>query len=419
MNNNFFIENFDIVICGGGMVGLAMAAAIADSQLKVALIEKSDMNKLDIQLSATSQGEKPNNNHINNFDLRVSAISPANQNFLSQLNCWQHLPKNRISDYEKMIVWDQNSDGRIHFNAANMGLAQLGSIVENQALRSAIYQQIKSHHNIHCFDHSQITILTNKENYLEITFNNQLSKHKQTIKTQLLIGADGSNSSIRKKFNIFTDEFSYQQTAFVATVETEKPHEKTAWQRFTTDGPVAFLPLSDKNFCSVVWSLDQHKADEITNLNSHDFAQKLSSAFENHLGKIINISDRMHFPLKRQHANSYLAQRCVLIGDAAHSIHPLAGQGVNIGFQDVICLSQLILKLLSKKRDFSLQANLRPYERERKSENQLMQDMMSGFKYSFANKQKLFASIRGRILSSVDNSGLLKENIMRKAMGFK
>ncbi|TQV89184.1 UbiH/UbiF/VisC/COQ6 family ubiquinone biosynthesis hydroxylase [Aliikangiella coralliicola] len=408
-------SKFDIVIVGGGMVGLAMAAALADSTFKVAVVEKNDFEsiaaeKLLSNLPVSSQA----------FDLRVSAISPANQELLTALNCWQNIPESRLADYQSMHVWDGDGTGKITFNAAEIAAPKLGTIVENQVLRAAIYQQLANKSNVTLIENAEINFISTSQQQVEISLTNS-----HLLVAKLLIGADGAFSQVREKLDIAISEMPYRQTAFVANVAVEKTHQNIAWQRFTPTGPIAFLPLPEPNLCSIVWSIDDNHNCDNNNSSNHlkqltpqEFADKLASQFEFKLGRVTAVSEFRGFPLIKRHAQSYLRDRCALIGDAAHTIHPLAGQGVNLGFQDVACLSQLLIDLHDKGRDIGLKANLRIFERERKAENSLMQEAMSGFKWLFGQQNMPITLLRNFSLSAVDRSNLLKQVITRRAMGF-
>ncbi len=405
-NKNFI--DADVVIVGGGMVGLAMAASLANTGLSISLIEKSDLN-------FSTDGYHVNDSSelvLESFDLRVSAISPGNQKFLSQLNCWQSLAQSRVANYEKMVVWDAKNNASITFDAAKMALPKLGSIVENNALRAAILNQLKALSSVQIITNNSVKFIQPQDDYVEVGLAQSAS-----LKAKLLIGADGSLSEVREKLNIPCETSSYQQTAFIANVKTEKSHEDTAWQRFTPYGPVAFLPLANKHVCSIVWSLDLDKAGDLKQCSQEKFTKNLAEAFDHRLGDILAMTKQQAFPLQKKHAMSYLAHRCVLIGDAAHTIHPLAGQGVNIGFQDVICLSELIQSLNASQRDYGLVENLRPFERERKAENKLIQDCMGGFKWLFGLNNLAASSLRQMGISTLDKAEPLKQFIMKQAMG--
>lgn len=398
---------YDIIINGGGMVGLAMAASLAESDLKILLIEKQNLSELlTDDLLAEQKIE------AQDFDVRVSAISPGNREFLSKLNAWQNIPVQRQAKYQTMKVWDGDGTGKIEFSAAEIAQPDLGVIVENRVLQAALLKTIQAYGNIQCYFGLEILQLETFDDYITLHLSDGLD-----VSGQLLIAADGAHSSVREKLSIESKQTSYSQIAFVANVTTELSHQKTAWQRFTPFGPVAFLPLVDDKLCSVVWSLDQDKAEQIKELSKEDFVAKLQQAFESTLGQLTAVSKHYGFPLIKRHSQSYLADRVALVGDAAHTIHPLAGQGVNLGFQDVECLSKLILSLQQQQRDFGLKQNLRPFERERKTENLIMQNAMSGFKHLFANQSMPVTLVRNLAMSTLDKIPMAKEMIIKKAMG--
>ncbi len=398
---------FDIIIIGGGMVGLAMTASLAESGLNILLVEKQDLSDtLPMSLLADRQVAD------SEFDVRVSAISPGNRELLSKLDAWQAIPEQRLANYQQMNVWDGDGTGKIEFSAAKIARPDLGVILENRVLQTALLKRIRAFGNLHCCFGSELESLEVTDSQVGIS----LSDGSQ-YNAALLIGADGANSLVRQKLDIESKQTSYQQMAYVANVKTEFSHQNTAWQRFTPTGPVAFLPLANDNLCSVVWTLDDDKAAKIKDLDRQAFAKKLQIAFESKLGEVTAVSEQFGFPLIKRHSQSYLSHRVALVGDAAHTIHPLAGQGVNLGFQDVACLSSLILQLNEQNRDYGLKQNLRPFERERKTANLIMQNAMSGFKHLFANQSMPVTLIRNLGMSVLDKIPMAKELIIKKAMG--
>jgi len=327
------------------------------------------------------------------------------------------LPAERVAEYESMFVWDGDGSGKIQFDAAEIASKKLGSIVENQTLRAAIYKTVSRHKNVEIFSDVDIESIEQLEQEVKLILaGSDKGKSQKLIRAKLLIGADGAFSTVREKLNISINQMPYNQIAFVANVKTENPHRNTAWQRFTSSGPIAFLPLPESDLCSIVWTIDCDKAEKLEHLSPQEFANLLASNFENKLGSLTAISDFQGFPLIKRHANTYLSQRCVLIGDAAHTIHPLAGQGVNLGFQDVACLSQTIIQLMAKQRDFGLKANLRVFERQRKAENTLMQESMTGFKLLFAQQDMTSVLIRNAAMTTLDKTPFIKQAIIQRAM---
>ncbi len=400
-------RKFDITVVGGGMVGLSAVAALADTGLKILLLEKHtiDFDGIDNQLRAKSFD-------ASDIDLRVSAISPANRQFLTELQVWQQIPKQALASYDWMKVWDGDGTGYIEFSAEDMAHPDLGVIVENRMIQAALLKRIQSFGNVTIVSGESLNNIAATDNHVELLLENDEQYH-----SRLVIGADGASSVVREKLGIQSKQNDYQQIAFVANVKTELAHQNTAWQRFTPFGPVAFLPLPESHHCSIVWSLDKTKAERMEKLNRQEFAEKLQHAFESKLGAVELVSKFQGFPLIKRHAERYLSPHVALIGDAAHTIHPLAGQGVNIGFQDVICLTKQITGLLEKGRDYSLIENLRPFERERKTENLVMQNAMSGFKHLFANQSMPVTLIRNLAMSTLNNIPMAKQVIIKKAMG--
>ncbi|TQV71011.1 FAD-binding protein [Aliikangiella marina] len=398
---------YDVIIVGGGMVGLTMAAALAKTNLQIAVLETGSFRHLSTGNWLDIQACEPSD-----YQNRVSAISPGNQAYLSKLGIWQSIPESRKANYQRMKVWDGDGDGKIAFDAADLAVPFLGTIVENQVIRAAALASLQAFTNVETIENSQVAAISESNQIVTINLDSG-----EQLACQLLIGADGALSAVRQQLGINSQAQSYDQTAFVANVKTEFAHQDTAWQRFTQSGPVAFLPLPDPNLCSIVWSIDSDQAEALKPLSESAFVSRLSHAIENRFGKLSPISKVASFPLIKRHSERYLTQQCVLIGDAAHTIHPLAGQGVNLGFQDVECLSRLMQSLIENNRSWTLMANLRPFERERKAENALMQNAMTGFKWLFGHTAMVPTLLRNSALNFVDNAAPIKHEIIRRAMG--
>jgi 2-octaprenylphenol hydroxylase len=406
-------KKFDIAIVGGGMVGLSMAAALSKNKLKILLLEKQDLSNI---ITSDLLENRPISN--DEFNVRVSAISPGNRDFLSRLNAWQNIPQSRLASYDFMKVWDGDGSGKIEFSAAKIAQLDLGVIVENRVLQAALLKQIDEASNITCVFNDELELIDLSENENSKALKFALASGEQ-FQCKLLIGADGAKSQVRKMVDIKSDNLPYSQIAYVANVKTEYSHENTAWQRFTPNGPVAFLPLANEHLCSVVWSVDIERAEQLKldQISTDEFVTNLQNAFESKLGKVSAVSKHFGFPLIKRHSNRYLSHRIALVGDAAHTIHPLAGQGVNLGFQDVASLSGSITELCDSGRDFGLVENLRSFERERKTANLVMQNAMSGFKHLFANQSMPVTLIRNFAMSALDNLPMAKEIIIKRAMG--
>lgn len=390
--------NYDIIIVGCGTVGLTAALLLAKNPtLNIAILEAS-------AISPAWNKDK--------IDHRVSAISLASQNIFQQLQVWPTILKKRASPYHKMHVWDENSNGEIHFDCREVDEPQLGFIIEDNVVRASLLEKIQEHANITLFFSQKLIALQETEDEIILTTNQD-----QTFKTKLLIGADGANSVVRDLAKIAMDVQDYGHTAIVTQVETELSHQQTAWQRFLTTGPLAFLPLQDKNTCSIVWSTLPNDAHALLQQDEQIFCETLGQAFAHRLGKIKSISARYHFPLRMRHVKNYVKHRIALIGDAAHTLHPLAGQGVNLGLQDALVLSEVILQAIEKNRDFASFATLRKYERARKSNNLLMLHFVGMIKKVFGSENRMVQTLRDKGLNGLNDVSLIKKFFVNYALG--
>lgn len=401
----------DIAIIGAGMVGTALALSLKDTSLSIALV---DGQKAEYLQASTGVSDS-----VENFKPRVSALTGATQHLLKVIGAWDSINPLKILPYQKMNVWDHLGSAEINFDAAELYCDALGFIVENQTLVSALHQRVKNQDNLAThFACSLEKIKTSdlKEGGHILSLNNG-----QEIHCNLLVAADGANSKVRNTLGMATREWDYQHHAIVATVETEKPHGKVARQRFSESGPLAFLPLQDEQssekFCSIVWSVQADQAEELMAQSDASFKQSLENELESRLGKLQAVSKRYSYPLRQRHAKSYIQPGVVLIGDAAHTIHPLAGQGVNLGFKDVKALSQILIKANQQDIQINHPSLLRRYNRERQGDNLIMMGVMEGFKRVFEQKDPIVRWLRNAGLNWVDKQALLKKQIVLKAMG--
>lgn len=395
-------KKYDIIIVGGGMVGSTLACALASTNLKIAIIEKYIPNEI-----------KKNDD----YDLRVSAINHSSQNVFKALGVWSGIEKRRCCAYEKMHVWDAQANGQgggeVTFDAADSGVKELGHIIENRVIQLALLERIQSHDNIELISGQAVSAINYQAGNSQITLENDTD-----LTCRLLVGADGANSMVRDAANIELEIAEYDQKGIVSVVTPGKHHQSTAWQRFLATGPLAFLPLSSGQ-CSIVWSADSVEADRLMALDDDTFSKELFHAFDGKLGGIEKVSSRAAFPLIRRHAKEYIKDGLVLVGDAAHTIHPLAGQGVNLGLMDAASLAEVITIAMINRRDFSSHQTLRKYERWRRGENQLMMFSMSGFKNLFGNENIFLSKVRKFGLNLVQKSNIAKSMLMQRAMGFE
>jgi 2-octaprenylphenol hydroxylase len=392
------MSQYDIIIVGGGMVGLTLACALGKTDLKIAVVE-----------AHAPRDVSPDNE----YGLRVSAISRASQQVFTHIGAWQHMLDRRVSPYEHMHVWDATGDGQIHFSAADLGADVLGHIVENSVVQFSLLKSLQQYNNINWLCPFSIEQITCNGDTKSVTLNNG-----DVLTAKLLVGADGAHSRVRDAAGIHLEQSPYQQKGVVCVVESTKHHQYTAWQRFLPTGPLAFLPLADGR-CSIVWSATDTEADRLLALNDHDFCRELERAFDFTLGAVKSIGERAAFPLIRRHAEHYVAPGLALIGDAAHTIHPLAGQGVNLGVLDAASLAQVINEAVHDRRDFASLPVLRKFERWRRGENTLMMYSMSGFKNLFGNDNSVLSFVRNAGLNLVNGLPPVKNLFMRRAMGLE
>lgn len=389
------MQSYDLTIVGGGMVGLTLAASLANSALSIALIETNDRPILPA---------KPAN--------RVSAISFASRNIFENLNVWQRLDSGRITPYDSMQVWDKDSFGKIEFSAQQVGHPELGYIIENDHLRLALLDRVQKQKNVCFYSPDSLNDVVFGEGEAWLTLHSG-----KTLTSKLVVGADGANSWLRKKSTIPLTSWDYQHHALVATVKTDLPHAHCARQIFTPDGPLAFLPLFEKNLCSIVWSVSPERAEQLKNLTAADFNKQLSRNFDNRLGLCELQSERFSFPLCMRYARDFAKHRIALIGDAAHTIHPLAGQGVNLGLLDAVSLGQCIEQNIAAEKDIGLYQNLRYFERWRKTEAAQMVASMELLKQLFAGDNPLHKALRDVALVVTDQVSPLKKSFIKQAMG--
>lgn len=390
-------KQYDIVILGGGMVGTALACALAESPLKIALL---DHKAPDISWP------------IEGFDIRVSALTYASQQILNYIGAWEKMKHLRVTPFNDMHVWDATGKGSIHFSSADIGAQQLGHIVENRVTLAALFDVLKSKKNVDYIEPVVATAFTRINNEAQLTLSDN-----RCISSKLIIGADGARSWLRNQTGIQINTRDYEQKGVVATVQFSGTHENTARQRFLPTGPLAFLPLSD-NYCSIVWSTNHDEASRLLQISEHDFLSELQQAIgHTPMEDMISISPRAAFPLHKQHAETYCQPHLALIGDAAHTIHPLAGQGVNLGLLDAATLAEEILVAYNNHKNFADYLLLRRYERRRKTDNTLMLTAMDGFHLLFANENKLLSTIRNIGLGVTDKLSPIKTRFIEHAMG--
>ncbi len=425
------IDRFDVVIVGGGIVGLCFAHALIDTDFSVAIIERNELDAIAEQTSC-----------------RVSAINLSALKYFQQTGVLHSPLAQRICHYEKMFVWEQAGAGQIQFDSAELGVSALGAIIENNVLQQLLLEKVQQAGNIHYFCPQEITHIdympingvcmdeassAKSENYRDDdsvdseqtasasavsggAVSTIVFASGKKIQATLLVGADGVNSKVSAAASISRTKHSYNQQALVCNVATSEHHQNTAWQCFMAHGPLAFLPLYNGQ-SSIVWSLDDSVAQQTLALDEQAFKLALAEASEFVLGEITAVSQRYLFPLTHGHASDYVQPGLALIGDAAHNIHPLAGQGANLGIADAFALAEIIIGARKARRQWAALHTLSKYQRQRKGANQLMEASMTGFKQLFGNNNALLSEIRNAGLSLVDNLPALKYRIIKQALG--
>ena len=393
---------FDVVIVGGGPVGACAGALLARGAagaagLAVALLEPRP------------PGAVPANARI---DPRVVALSRASERLLRRAGAWTQIPPERLCAYERMRIWHESiaptSGDVLVFDAADVAEPNLGYIAENRALQTALLAAFaEAGGHIEPAPFSSLSIGAD-----EIA----VSTPQGVLTARLVIGADGAQSVLRAAAGLSVEVRAYGQTAIVANVATERPHQSTAWQRFMRDGTLAFLPLADGT-SSIVWSADDARAVSLVSLSDAAFAAELERASDGALGSTRLLSERLSFPLMRLAAQRYVAQRVALIGDAAHVVHPLAGQGVNLGLLDAAALAQQIESAVAAREDPGALRTLRAYERWRKSEVAAMAVSIDTFDRLLAHGAGPVARLAQRGLSWVNASQELRRFFIRRALG--
>lgn len=385
----------EVAIIGGGMVGAALACGLGRMGLQVAIVEA-----------------RPRQDLLNDeaYHFRVSAVTLASERILRTFGAWEQMRQARMGPFREMHVWDAVGDGVIHFDSADVGEPTLGYIVENRVIQAGLEARLEALPSVTWFRPARLRGLTIEPACVRVALD-----HVE-IKAQLLVGADGSDSHVRRRVGITSAVHGYRQQALVTNVRTELRHQEIAWQRFLPSGPLAFLPLPD-NYSSIVWSTSPAAAAALSRMPTEEFAGELGRAFDRRLGSITTVGPRATFPLRSVRAHRYVQHRVALVGDSAHTVHPLAGQGVNLGFLDVATLAEIIAEARAKGADCGSLPTLRRYERWRKSHNLAMQLAIDGLHLLFSSRFRAVQATRNLGLQLTDGLGPVKRLIVRYATG--
>lgn len=398
--------HYDVIVAGAGIAGSALAVSLSGSGLSVALVEARPLTLP--QLPATTG--------VGDFDTRVSALTPSSRATMQSLGVWDAISACRLCPYHHMTVWDADGTGRIDFDRAEVDADALGYIVENRVIAQALLRRVSQLPDVHLLDGSAIeTCERAASGVVRVGLSGG-----GVLAAKLLVAADGALSPLRELMGFRTREWDYGHRAIVATVEVQNGHAHTAWQRFLPSGPLALLPLpgdAGAHYCSIVWSTRDELADDLLAMDEPAFAAALAQASEWTLGGIRACSERQALPLRQRHAVDYTQPGVALVGDAAHTIHPLAGQGINLGLLDIAALSGEITDGVSRGVSPGDATLLRRYQRRRKGENLLMMTAMEGFKRLFEQEAPPLRWLRNEGMRRVDRLPPLKRRLIRHAMG--
>jgi len=390
------MERFDVIVIGGGIVGATAACALGEAGLDVALVEAR---------GAEASPAKPRR------DPRVFAVTRASERILRSLQAWDAMSPADVFAFTDMEVWDAGGSSALHFDCAELGEPYLGHIIEPRIILAALLERLRTVSRITLLRPARFREIHVAPDEVVVELEDDRVLH-----ARLVIGADGVRSPVRDALGIKTREHDYRQSSLVALVRTTESHRRTAWQRFLPGGPLAFLPL-EANWCSIVWTRPTADVERLLTLDRASFHAELGAAFDFRLGEITDSGEREAWPLKRRHAEHYVTSRAALIGDAAHAIHPLAGQGVNLGLLDAATLVQVVLEAHSQGRDFGTLRNLRRFERWRRGDNALMMSAMDGINALFSNASAPLRSVRVMGLGMVNRTAVVRHLLMRHAMG--
>lgn len=385
---------FDAVVVGGGMVGAAAALGLAQAGLSVALLEHEAPEAFDAQSPP---------------DLRISAIGCRSVDLLKQLNVWGAVQQMRLAPYRRLETWEWESS-RVAFDAASLGLPELGFMVENRILQLALWQQLEQCENLTLYCPARLQSMHRADGHWQVALSSS-----ETLQARLVVGADGANSQVRKMAGIGTSGWQYRQACMLITVETDQPQQDVTWQQFLPSGPRAFLPLYDR-WATLVWYDSPQRIRQLQALPLAQLEQEIAAAFPSRLGAV-KAHAAGSFPLVRRHAQRYVQPGLALLGDAAHTINPLAGQGVNLGYRDVEALLAVVAEARELAEDWAGEQVLLRYQRRRRTDNLLMQSGMDLFYTAFSNNLAPLGVARNLALMVAQRAGKLKEHALKYALG--
>lgn len=389
-------QKWDVIVVGGGMVGAALALGLGQQKFNVLLLERQHP---DLQWNPEAA-----------YGARVSALTRASENILKNLGAWQGIESRRYHPFSAMHVWDEATPSEVHFSAADMGEPNLGYTVENSIVQAAIWEPMIQLPNIKVLLGEQLEKLDLQSEQACLFL-----KAGSELKADLVVAADGAMSQVRQLANIGLETHDYEQCAVVGCVKTEFSHQDTCWQRYRKDGPFAYLSMVN-NVSSVAWYLPTDKMQWALDLSDSEYVAALEEASAGKLGAVTEVAERIAFPLVRRHAEHYVKSHLALVGDAAHTINPQAGQGVNLGFLDAAALIDTLVAARERNKPIGQFSVLRRYERWRRGDNALVQRSMEGFDWLFKQDAELKKTVRKTLLPMANNLTPVKNWLMSQAL---
>lgn len=386
-------QKVDVAIVGGGMVGAALASGLAQHGFQVAVLEQETPAEF-------VAGSDP--------DVRISAIGAASAALLKQLNVWPAVLAMRTVPYRKLETWEWQT-AAVNFDAESLGLPELGFMVENSVLQQALWQRLQQQ-PVQLLCPARLRDLQSENGGWQLTLDNGEQLH-----ARLVVGADGANSQVRQLAGIGIHGWNYSQSCMLISVRCEHDAGDTTWQQFTPDGPRAFLPLFDR-WASLVWYDSPARIRQLQAMSMPQLQKEIQAHFPPRVGRVTPVAAGS-FPLVRRHATRYVLPGLALVGDAAHTINPLAGQGVNLGYRDVDALIEVLSASRLRAEDWASAAVLQRYQRKRLKDNLLMQSGMDLFYFAFSNQSAPLKVLRNLGLIVAQHSGVLKRQALRYALG--